>query len=245
MADINDMFSSTNGNEAPKIEPITVDVLVGEGQKYKTPDDLATAYVHADATIASLKAKEAEREARLAVLEEIALKQKPNEAPQNPNPEPKAPNPPVADGNGTREKDISAQIREEISNFSEEKRKTDNINEVAVKTTQFYGSADKAKQAVIEKAAAMGVTPEWLMDAAARSPQAFYQIMEVNPEQRSNSTPNADANELNIRGNAKGGQKNMAYWEEIRKTKPKLYYSRDAQAQMFANRRELGEAFFT
>jgi hypothetical protein len=236
-----DIFGSEQIEPTPDESTITLATLVGEGQKYKSPDELAKAYANADAYIATLKAKEAEREAELKVLRDLAeARQKqttPPEQIQQPTHEQREPAIPKA------EVDISELVRQELSNASETKRRNDNISAAAETMNKFFGSPSKAQEAIRNKASELGVSFDWLKDAAAQSPSAFYATMGISGEPRSNSTPGYQPEVRPTSNN--NGQKNFKYFEEIRKSSPKLYHSSEVQKQLFAARRELGDKFYS
>ena len=220
---------------------VTIDTLVGEGQKYKSNDELAKAYANADAYIATLKAKDAEKEAELKVLRDLAeARQKQTTTPKEEQPvtqEQREPATPKADV------DISELVRQELSNASETKRRNDNISAAAETMNKHYGNPSKAQEAIRNKALELGVSFDWLKDAAAQSPSAFYATMGISGESRSNSTPSYQP-EARPSTNS-GGVRNFKHFEEIRKSSPKLYHSAEVQKQLFAARRELGDKFYS
>jgi len=238
-----DIFGSEpiEPNDDDNASTVTIDTLVGEGQKYKTPSELAKAYHNADAYIARAKQEKLELEAELKVLRDLA------EA-RNKNPEPKKEEPPAHEQRETESRkenvDISELVRQELSNASAEKTRADNINAAAEQMTKRFGSPAKANEAIRNKAQELGVSPEWLQDAAARSPTAFFATMGITPEARSSSTPSY-SNDVRLPSSGAGGMKNFKYFEDLRKASPKTYHSAEVQKQLFAARRELGDKFYT
>lgn len=230
--------------EAESYDDVTLDTLVGEGQKYKNPDELAKAYASADAFIAKKKAREVELEAELKVLRDLVEarktkeddstgKQPDGQRQPDPNPAPKA-----------EDVDLSELVRKEIANRDSETRKAENINKTAEVMTKHYGSPDKANAAIHRRAQELGVSADWLRDAASQSPAAFLASMGVDPNGRSNSTPGF-SNEVNL-GTSGSQKKDFSYWENLRKTMPSSkFWSSEVQAAMRTARRELGDKFFT
>lgn len=241
-----DPFSSEDLNADDSFETVTLDTLVGEGQKYKSPDELAKAYAHAERFIEQAKADKATTEARNKVLEDMLnarLENGKNSTPTNQDLTPR--NEPPAEKteeNKVEKPDIEALVRNELANASEEKRKADNINKAAEALNRHYGSAAKAQEAIRNRASELGVKFEWLRDVASDSPQAFYASMGLDPNARSAGTPGYNP-EVVVRGGAP--VKGFKHFDEIRKTNPKLYNSREIQSQMFNARRELGDRFYT
>lgn len=236
-----DMF-----NDEPIVEndtsEVTLDVLVGENQKYKTADDLAKAYANADAAILRQKAEIAELRAADKVKTDLLEAQLNKRTPEERKP--------VANEHREQEvpqkvetPNISELVREELLNASEEKRKADNINRATESMTNHFGSVSKAQEAIKRRATELNVSFEWLRDVASDSPQAFFASMGINPAQRSSSTPGF-SNEVVLDRINTSGLKNHKHFEEIRKANPKLYYSPDVQRQVFSSLQELGEAKF-
>lgn len=219
---------------------ITADTLVGDGRKYKTTDELATAYANADSFIEKLKARDAEREAELKVLRDIAEARS------------KAKETPAADDDKGRQsqpdpvslpkvEDIGELVRQELQNSKQTERRTENINKAAKAMTNHYGSEAKAQEAIRRRAEELGVGFDWLRDVAADSPSAFFASMGVSPDSRSSATPSY-SNEAVRRSSE--GVRDFSYWDDMRKNNPKVFYSADVQKQMFTARRELGDKFY-
>lgn len=222
-----------------EVDPITVDTLVGDGRKYKNPDELATAYANADAYIERMKAENAEREAELKVLRDLAeARSKAKETPAGDEGDRhKQPDP----SNTPKVEDISELVRQELKNSKLEERRTTNINRAAEVMTKHYGSPAKAQEAIRRRAEELGVGFEWLRDAAADSPGAFFASMGIDPNSRSASTPGYSNDAVR---RSSEGARDFTYWEEMRKTNPKAYFSAEVQKQMFTARRELGDKFY-
>lgn len=222
---------------------VTLEDLVGDGRKYKDPNELAKAYHHADSYIEQLKAKQAEKDARLKVLEDMLEARNNKNAPNNAN-EPPAGIEPPSQGNAPKvpEADLSELVRKELEAANAQATKAKNINEAAEAMNRHYGSAAKAQEAIRQRAQDLGVSPEWLRDVAAQSPKAFLSSMGVNLNAQSNQTPGYQP-EVVIRSGP--NTKNFTYWEEMRKTNPKLYYSAEMRKQLMDSAKELGDKFYS
>jgi hypothetical protein len=242
------IFSTENSNETPSFDNLTVDALVGENQKYKTPDDLAKAYANADHRLAQLAKEQAEKDAELKVLREMleqphrkAKEPEDNQRSREPDPaddDLENRNPVVKD-----DKDFATQVREELERATKEKSFADNVNAVSEKLSNFYGGTAKAQEAIQRKAKELQVSPEWLMDVAGRSPAAFYSTVGI--DQRSISTPTSESDVNTSAFGRDTNKKNFSYYENIRKTDPKLYYSKELQKEMFSTAREAGAKFYS
>lgn len=221
---------------------ITLADLVGEDKKYKDPDEVAKAYAHAEGHIRTL-----ERDLAALRAQKDLEANKPNNLP-NPNPDPAQPDPAdqpdLARSDPNEEKDFRSRIREEVQALSQEQRAVQNAETAAQKMVEVYGSVEKANEAVRTRAQELGVGTEWLRDAAARSPTAFYATMGINPDATpSNRETPAPHSEVNLnRGDPK--VRNFEYFDSLRKSDPKLYFSASVQREMMKEARAQGENFY-
>ena len=219
---------------------VTLEDLVGEGRKYRDPNELAKAYNSADAYIQKLKADKLEADARAKVLQDLvdARNAKPPEDRQTPP----AQETPREERNTDQQVDISELVRKELSSAEEQRRKSDNINRAADTLSNHYGSPAKAQEAIRQRAEQLGVKFEWLRDVAADSPQALFASMGITPNARPSNSPGYTPEvNLNDRGSS---VKNYAYFENIRKQDVKLYNSAEVRKQMMDSARDLGDKFF-
>lgn len=236
----NDIFSENQITDENEFEDVTAETLVGETQKYKTIDDLAKAYSHADAELLKRQQRITEVEAENKVIKDLleargaqkpAEEQKPVVAEHDNREQRPAPKP----------EDISELVRKELQNASAEERRSRNINLAAEEMNKHYGSASKAQEAIRARATELNVGFDWLKDMASTSPQAFLASMGVTG-QRSSATPGY-SNE--VTPSSGRSVRDFKYFEELRKKAPKTFYSSEVQKQMFAARRELGDKFFS
>lgn len=222
---------------------VTVDVLVGEGRKYKSPDELAKAYVNADSFIEQLKRDLATAKAEADVLKNASTPNSNangNADPVNPNtPSTEDKNAPNAGGDDWR-----AKVRAEIENLTQEERFKKNILDAQEKMVEVYGSKEAAAKAIRERAQSLNVSVKWLEETAASSPSAFYATMEIQRQDaKSNNTPTSRS-EVVTPTNANTGERTFRYYTELRKTDLGKYYSPAVQKEMFDQAKKLGQAFY-
>lgn len=235
-------------NEEPIVDPneeqqVTLDDLVGEGRKYKSPDELAKAYNHADAFIESQKAERQRLEAELKVLKDIVeARQKPSDAPKD-EAKPSGQEPPVKNPDPKADVDIGELVRQELASANEQKKKTDNINRAAEALNRVYGSPSKAQEAIRSKAAELGVGFEWLRNLASDSPEAMLRAMGVDPASRPGNSPGYSP-DIEV-GRDRTNVRNYAYYNNIRKTDLKRYNSPEVRKQMFDDAQKLGDKFYS
>ncbi len=230
--------------------------LVGEGRKYQDPDQLAKAYGHADAYIAALKAEKIRIEAENKVLKELdesrnkrnndsgneSNRGSPNDDNSRKEDPPANNRPNEHNKNDDVNKDTSERIREELEKYEKEKTFSNNVNSVSEKLEKYYGNARDAQKAIHEKAKELSVSTDWLMDIAGRSPEAFFNTIGIDKQSVSTPSSQGDVNTAALKSNA--NRRNFKYYEEIRKTNPKHYYSPQIQKELMKDAREQGAAFY-
>ena len=226
--------------------------LVGEGRKYSSVEELAKAYKHADQAIE-------QRNRELAALRDelgrrLDTEELFNRLGQNRDPSPldipsRESTPPVEEPKSAPldNEALAKRIREELERANNEQRIKTNLNSVESKLLEAYGDSQKALEVVKLKAQELGVSVEFLQSVAAQSPKAF--LAQLGLDNTSNQAPAvAPRNDINPRalnetsGRVKEGT--YAYYENIRKTDPKAYYSPKIQIEMHKKATELGRAFF-
>lgn len=227
---------------APTENPL--ETLVGEGKKYKTVEELAKAYLHADQTIAQRNREHEELRVELAArqsVEELLQKAStPNPATQ-PEPEAHQPAKPALTAD-----ELAALVRNEISKTSQEAQTASNVNTVASKLIEIYGDEAKANAYVRQRAAELGVSVEFLQDAAAKSPKAFFTVIGLDEKAVNASPTRSDVNPQAFSQSNPGQVKAGTYkfYESLRKSNPSAYFSPKIQNQMHREALEKGSSFF-
>jgi hypothetical protein len=223
---------------------VTVEDLVGEGRKYKDTQELAKAYTNADGYINKQKQDIAERDAELKVLRDLVnARKEPDKKPDDTPPQPDRQQQPDPNERKNQDVDLNELVRKELSAAEAERRKADNVNKAAEVMNNHFGSAAKAQEAVRRRAEELGVGVDWLRDAASNSPNAFFATMGINSNARPAPSPghNPEFNPSTHKSNVR----DMSFYENVRKTDPKRYYSAEMRAQLMEDARTLGNSFFT
>ena len=219
------------------------ETLVGEGKKFKSPEDLAKAKLESDRFIEQLKEEPKQlREdlERLAqenqLLKEIAKQVKDNGSTAQPEQNTTASVSPQID--------LEARIRETLKKTAEEAKREENINRVSDTMLQTYGTQEKAAEVLRQKAVELGVGVEFLQDVAARSPKAFFQTVGVNEAPRSQQTSAGSTVNTAAMGSAGIKANTYQWYQQLRKDNPTLYHSPKIQTQMMNDALAKGEAFY-
>lgn len=229
----------------------TLNDLVGEGKKFKTPDDLAKAKLESDRFIEKLQNEQRElREElskRLSVEEALkrAQEAKPQdrEPPANPQPQPRQESP--------QQIDVASEVDKVLRQRQQEDSTRSNIDLVTSKLTELYGTVDKAAEVVNTRSRELGMSVEQLQKMASQNPKAFFKLIGVEdkPAQDPGATSwNRAKNPTAMRGatqNQTAQPGTYKYYEEIRRSDPASYFSPRVQLQMDKDAREKGEKFYS
>jgi len=233
---MSDVFSDTPSDPSNPFEQ-----LVGEGKKFKTPEDLAAGKIEADRTI---EARNRELEESRQEQERLRLRILELERPREPAADtiPREANRPVEE----EPVDLATRIREELNRQTQEDIRNQNLSQVVNRLEEVYG--DRANEFMKTKAGELGVPVTWLRDIAAQSPKAFY--AQIGLADQVPTTPAATRGDINpvaladTRNSTAVKEGTYKYYETVRKSDPKRYFSAEVQNKMFADAKRLGEAFY-
>lgn len=250
----NPLFSD-NGNpiESDQIDTTTdfASELIGDGKRYKTTQDAAKALVEKDKFIERLKAEAAEARAALkgeAKMDEFLEKLKSinttgnastqntmsGETVTNQNPNP----------NNTPKALTAEEVQELLEKRDRDKAESANLANAVQKVREAFGA--NYQSVMQQKAADLGMTPEYLTNLAKSQPKAFLKLVEADqtPQGRQ-SSPTSSVNTNALATQTRGGERDNAYYRAMRKQvgdaeffKPKI------QNQLHKDAERLKEAFF-
>lgn len=221
--------------------------LVGPDKKFKTVEDLARGKAEADTTIELFKRRQDElKEDYLKLREEANAQAKLQdlidrlENPQN-NSQSREPAPevkqPVLD-----QQQLTSLVSKEIVNYETNKKRTDNYNSVQSKLQEQFGNNYQAELA--KRMNTLGLTADEINETAKKSPTAFFNMMGLNNQSQPTSFQSP------MRSSARSDQfsstqpkRTWSYYQELKKSDPKLYYDTRIANQMLDDMSELGDAF--
>jgi hypothetical protein len=222
------IFGDSDDNQNTNTPTATTDgqlftALVGETQKYKTPEELAKAYTNADQFIETLKEENRKlREQTMAaktiddVLERMS---KHSNAPENDNPT----------AQGYTPEDVQQLVEKTLVGREVAKTRTDNLLLADKLMKEKFG--DKATE-VFKQRAGTQAKAQILMDLAANDPQEFVSFFAGVTLNNSNtgsmnttSVPSTGGDRSNIEGS-------KSWAAKIRKENPSLYWSQDFQYKL-------------
>lgn len=212
-----------------------VDKFVGEGKKFKSVEELAKAYEHANNHIPELqKDLQSTREFIADKLEELAKKREatpPGQTEGSGTPTPAPVSPPNDAG-----EDLDTRIAKIMEKTRVQERYQANASLVQEVLVEQLGSVEAAQKLVIEKAMELGVDGAYMKQTASTSPKAFFNLLGINPDEKpvSSSTPapssDVDVRRMESTNPVKAGT--YAYYNQLRKSDPKLYWSQKVQTAM-------------
>lgn len=231
-----DIFTSETTTEP------TLDAFVGEGKKYSDNNAVAKALVEKDTFIARLLEEKRQIEADLrekANTQAFEDRMKALEAAQST--ERTAPT--VREVIAPQPVDIETTVQKIMSDREAANTRTRNLLDVREKLTQVYG--DDFATRVKARASELNISLAKLNEMAAETPVAFYALIglgtdvgrtvdqTVPPATRQNSA--ATPHNPNV--------KNNAYYQNLRKTNPTLYWTPKVQMEEYNELKRQGDAF--
>lgn len=159
--------------------------LVGEGKKFKTPEELAKGKIEADSFIARLQEEKRQMEeelTRLRVQKEVEAKTKQPET----SPTSQAPS------------DVEALIERKLKEAKQTDQRKSNLQAAERFLVETYG--DQAEKVLKDQAKDMGIDTSRLLDLAADTPAVFKKLFAGTPKKMEPSattgTQNTEAMDL-------------------------------------------------
>ncbi len=233
--------------ETPEVEPKNyLEELVGEGKKFKDVEALAKGKWESDRYIPlknkqfdSLSAdylklrEEAQTRARLEdLLSQLEDKQLASSKLPTAKEEPRE----LPTYNPT---DIEDLVSKKITENERARQRQANLNVVRAKLTEQFG--DAYAPAVRERITALGLSEQDFSDWSAKSPAAVINALGLNETRSSGDTAPPRSNRTFKPVTEQ--KRTWSYYQELRKTNPKLYADPKILNQMLADAEALGTAF--
>jgi len=207
-----------------------VSALVGEGKKYKTLDDLAKGYINADGFIEQLKAENRELKEKATAaktVDDVLQRLNQQQTAQEGDPSP-------APTKGVDVAELSKLVEATVTGLETQKQRRSNMLKADAKMKEVFG--EKAG----EKFAEVAATPELqkiYTELASVDPDKFISLfvgdVPKNTGVGAGGTVNTTVNYSSA--NPAGRMQQFGtkeYFDNIRRTDPKTYYSTDFQLKM-------------
>lgn len=211
--------------------------------KDKPAEELLKAKVEADLYIKTLeKQKDELRADYLTQREELLAKAKFEDllTQFKSSPETPAATPPAKEVESPKEPvDIDAKVRKLIEETRQADRRTANVTQVQEKLRERFGNN---YQSVLKDT---GLSNNQINDIAGDSPEAIFRLVGLRDTQREDfQTPPRSAQRSDNFSPKGQTKRDWNYYQELKKTNPKLYLDPKLSVQMHNDAIEQGEAFY-
>jgi len=224
--------------------------LVGEGKKFKSPEDLAKGKLEADRFVEQLKRENAELRKQQETTSKLGdvLDKLQNLKLERPTDPPNQNNHTDEDdlrSPGLTPEKIAELIEQRLQARESQTKAQENVARTVSALKEKYGN-DFVRE-LEQRTQALGMTKEEMNALAASRPALVLTLMGVDKTPSSPSgqlfTPPDSSNP--VRNNSTGETKrDMAFYQKLKKNDPVLYNSPQTRIQMDRDAIALGEAFF-
>lgn len=218
------------------------DDLVGEGKKYKSPEDVAKAVVEKDRFIERLKSEQEELRKELSTRPVVDRSQEILDRLENLNREAVTERPPITPEPERIDKGLSLDDVEKVL-IDRERRARSEANILFVKEKLKEAFGDKYGQALKSIAEKNNLSEKALNDLAAQSPQLILNLAAQPSHKESMFVPPENSGNPSFTPSA-GGAKPLSYYNQLRATDRNKYFSQTVQQQMYKDGMTLKEAFY-
>lgn len=229
-ADTNDTSTTTT-----QAIPESVSLLVGEGRKYKTLDDLAKAYLNADSFIEQLKAENQElrtKSVEAKTIDEVLERLSANQV----NAAQATASDQVSSTNGLSAVDVAKIVEQTVTGMETAKTRQGNLLKAdqamkaafGDKATEVYASVAKTPELNEAYMKLAAVDPEQFVALFTSKQSSTSQGSQVDSGSSVNTTMTYTSGN-NVRENTQGTKE---YYAKIRRNEPAKYYSQQIQLEM-------------
>lgn len=227
--------------------PLTVDPdkdyyseLVGEGRKYKDKAAWDRSKIEGDLHIARIEDEQRRLRAELATRIDYEsflteLRKSPLSGQQGNRPA----DPPTDQTPSLTTEAIERLLEQKLKQREQEMSAEQNFNLVDKKLSESWGPhyAQRLKQQAQE----LGVSEQFIKNVAAANPKALYRLVGIDETpKRDNSFQAPPKNEFSFSGTPSTTKRGDSYYEAIRKSDPKLFFSAKVQNEIFNRIKEVG-----
>lgn len=224
--------------------------LVGEGKKFKTPQDLAKGKAQSDLYIEDMKRKQDELRSDYLKLREDAtsrakledlLNQLEAKQQLNNREQPNAKE--VQDKPVIDPKAIEDLFDKRFSEMENSRKFKENNKVVGDKLKEAYG--ENYQSTLLKQLETLDLTPEEFNDLAKRKPNLLLKTLGLDgTKQTENFQSPLRTSQRSEQFAPQGAQKRTwAYYQKLKAENPKLYYDPKTNVQMFNDHQALGNAF--
>lgn len=238
-----------DGGDQPQIDETKnyLEDLVGDGKKFKTPEDLAKGKWHSDQTIeiqnkrldamAEENRKLREENIAKAKLEDLINQAIIKQSSSSEKPPVNEQTPPPA----IKPEDIESIVANKIAASKANDKATENFNTFKAKLTERFGNNEAALN---QQIANLGLDKEDLIQLARKSPNAAIRTLGLDRQEQNFQSPPSSSQRNDNFAPTSGKKLTWSYWQDYKKKNPDWLYDRKIANQMAEAAAELGDAFF-
>lgn len=242
--DVFNQQSQDNGGAPLQEQSSPLEEFVGEGKKYKTVDELVTAFAHSQNHIATLEHENSEARSAIEQYEE---KLKQSNSVLNAQNKQDTPTQPEATNSALDEEALRKTVEQVVEQRSTAQIQSDRVKQANDWAYETFG--DDAVKKIQEAASSLGVGVDFLKNTASTSVSAFQKLVSENTRGnesvdsvRGSSPSPSNVNTQTVQQGS--NEKNFAYYSKMRRENPKQYKQLATQQEMMSQRSKLGKAFY-
>jgi len=242
------------GNQAEEQTPETQESFVkklveAKGEKWQDPEVIAKGKVEADNHIKELERQLEELRGDLSkneyaktLLETLQGKAEAPTSSNNADAQQQETEGSAADQNTTGDAgDLESLVEETIRKREQQQTAKQNLDQVQETLEKAYGT--EASKVVQERAKELGMSLDRLQEIATESPSAFMRLVGDSPAVEKNPVPSSSVNTTAAFNQT--SERNWNYYQELRRSNPKQYYSPKVQNALVQDRQRLGDRFYS
>jgi len=139
-------------------------------------------------------------------------------------------------------KEIESLVLNKINETKKIEKETENFNVVQSKLKERFGN--NYQQVLREQQLNLGLSDNDVNDLAKKSPEAFFRMMNLNQDRQDTFQTPPRNNHRSDTFAPKVQKRDYNYYQELKKTNPRLYLDPKIAVQMHNDAVEQGEAFF-
>jgi hypothetical protein len=250
---MNDNLLDPNSIQDDQIDPAKnyLQELVGEGKKFKTPEELARGKAESDAYIKTLeRGRDELRQDYLKMREESVARAKLEDLIGQLESKQQQPTPPANTQNAGENiqpqwdsKQIESLVSSKIQEHELTRKQEQNFNTVRSKLQERYGNN---YQAILKQQIdGLGLTEDFINTLARQHPTVLFKTLDLDSPARTENfqtppRPGSPSTSFNPQGPK---ERTWSYYQELKKANPKAYYDPKTQVQMHHDAIELKEKF--
>jgi len=224
-------------------------LVEARGEKWQDPEVIAKGKFEADNHIKELERQLEELRGDLTkneyakqLLETLQGKAEAPTSSNNAEAQQKETQGSTADQNTTGDAgDLESLVEETIRKREQQQTAQQNLTQVQETLQKAFGT--EANKVVQERAKELGMSLDRLQELATESPSAFMKIIGEAPAVENNPVTSSSVNTTAAFNQS--NERNWSYYQNLRRTNSKQYYSPKVQNELVKDRQRLGDRFYS